>query len=133
LDYPLAERQPGETRWTTVNYKNPFGSQPLKFTATIPGQAGIRSLEIAIDNVSVLLLEEALQAGQILRYTGEGHVLVYSPEWVLLRKLPIDPAVLKLTGGDHILGVKIMATRSSDQPVKIEFSTRGNPKNIPAS
>ena len=133
MEYLASERQPGEHEWTTMDFDNGFASQPLRFTLTVPEQAGISGLEIAIDNVPVLLIDRAFQPGQIIRYGGGDEISIYSSRWVLQETVPVDPERLTLAEGEHLLAFRAIVAVPMEQPVKVEFKTIGNLQNIPSS
>jgi hypothetical protein len=130
LEYSLKERQPGEPSESRLDFENIFDPQSLQFAVTTPDDGSIRDLKIFIDQVPVFAYAGPLNAGEILWYDGGNTVYRYAAAWQQTDAIAVKPSQMEIPTGIHEVGVDAVPERRSDNPVKIEIKTTGNPQKI---
>jgi len=122
--------QPGQPVEATWQLDNPHGTQPLQFILRNSGDASVADMALEIDGAAEVLLPVTLQPGNILKYTGGRHAIVYDKNWKELEKVTLDAADLRIGPGRQAIrfGCRF---HSADHPeVKLEFRTVGEAETL---
>lgn len=126
--------QPGEPTYSSWNFTNPDGEQPLQFRMEALGSEG-QSGEIAnpvliVDNYAEVRLPVSLQAGESLVVDGTTLVRIYDAKGRQRATYELPSALPKLTNGEH--RIKADATFNGDTPLSMQlrFKTMGTAESV---
>ena len=124
------ERQPGEPLYSTFQFDNPAGKQPLQFILTASG-GSVDHIRMELDNYKKIELPIRLRKGDILKYCGGATATVYDATWHAKRNIPMKEPDVQVTPGTHSLTFDCRFT-SGDEPVaKLELRLIGPAESVP--
>jgi hypothetical protein len=121
------ERQPGEPLYSKFDFRNEAQAQPLKFIFTAVN-GGVNRIGMEIDNYKKIDLPLTLDAGQTIKYAGGNAASVYSRNWNLLRRIPVNQADLTVGHGEHSLIIDSPFGRGEKPYIKLELRISSEPK-----
>jgi hypothetical protein len=123
------ERQPGEPSYQAFEVENPYGERPLGFILTAVG-GGVESIRMEVDGVASLAFDGRLHEGEALIYQGGERALVYSPQWRVLRSVPMEPEHLVVGPGEHRVVLDARVDTVEDAHLKMELRLSGDPEAV---
>ncbi|MEQ6119869.1 hypothetical protein [Reichenbachiella sp. MALMAid0571] len=132
FEHKLIVRQPGEPVWSTFDFNNPYGQQPLGFILNTTNGATASKLFIEIDDFKKIDLDIAVKPNQYLKYTGGDEVALYDQNWNLLETIKVDPSKFTLAKGAHKIKVDCRFAGSDKASLKLELKTAGEPEKVVA-
>lgn len=129
--YEERERQPGEPGHALFSFSNPEETQTLGFILSASG-ATASDIRLQLDGQREALFDLILQDGESLVYQGGGEATHYSPHWVRLGVVSVDPTAFRATQGEHRLLVDSSLSPGADAFLKVELRLQGQPEPVPA-
>lgn len=96
------EKQAGEPTFSSFEFNNPSGEQPLQFMITAYG-GRLSNLKLGLDHHSPSLTGITLKDGECLKYTGDGSAIIYNASWHELARISVDESSLLCGNGRHTL------------------------------
>lgn len=130
LAQPVQPGQPVEATW---ELDNPHGTQPLQFVLQVSGDAPVSDVTLEIDSAGEMLIPATLQAGNILKYTGGSHAIVYDKNWKQLQKVTLDASELQIGPGRHKVRFGCRFHSADNPALKLEFRTVGDAETLALS
>lgn len=122
--------QPGQPRYTTLEFENQGAEQALQFILTAQ-ESQVSGMRLEIDNYKTIELPVDLQSGQILKYTGGDSATLYDANWKQLREISMVAEDLIITPGKHLLSFACDFGSSEETAgVKVEIRCLGDGKKI---
>ena len=132
FEHKLIVRQPGEPVWSTFDFNNPYGQQPLAYILHTTNGATASKLFIEIDDFKKIDLDISIEPNQYLKYEGGDEVALYDQTWILLKTMKVDPAKFALAKGAHKIKVDCQFAGSDMASLKLELKTAGEPEKVVA-
>jgi hypothetical protein len=108
--------------------ENPGVRQPLRFILTA-SETSADGILMEVDGVGRLELPVRLEDGEALVYEGGEEAWVFSPQWNLLRTVPMPEGTPAVGSGTHSLVVDA-ALRGEEGHLKVELRFWGNPEPV---
>jgi hypothetical protein len=124
LRYEARDRQPGEPEQEIFGFTSPEPGGTLGFVLTASGLE-MNGVRVELDGGRELDLAVRLGDGESLSYQGGDRVLHYSPHWVELGSVPVDPSRLRVGGGDHSLSLAPGLEGGQGGHLRVELRIRG--------
>ncbi len=122
--------QPGQPSEVTWELDNPYGEQSLQFILQVSGEVPVSDVTLAIDDAGEIPIPVTLQAGRILRYSGEGQGIVYDKSWKEREKVALDASGLQIGPGRHRVRFGCRFQTADKPEVKLEFRTVGEAEKL---
>jgi hypothetical protein len=94
--------QPGQPRYSTLEFENEGPEQALQFILTVQ-ESKVSDLRFELDNYKTIELSVDLEPGQILKYTGRDKAILYDSNWQQLREIPLVAEDFVISPGKHTL------------------------------
>ena len=108
IQYHVQRYKPGsgednmdDNNASILKFSNPYAQQPLSFIITAGDSTNIKALSLAIDGKESIKLINVLKEGQALKYTGDGNLKLYDPDWHELNSYPVNSETFSVSTGDH--------------------------------
>ena len=129
FDHKQMELQPGQPESTSFSFNNPFGEQAVGFIITITGETA-SNISIEIDNNRKIVLPVEVAPGENLKYTGGDDAILYSENWQIIKRIPVDKKLFRITGGEHSFSVDCRFPADNKGTLKLEIKTASDPVTI---
>jgi len=125
------EFQPGQPESTTFSYSNPFEEQSIGFIMTVAvGPAS--DIRLEIDNHRRIVLPVEIKPGENLKYEGGDEALLYTENWQIIKRVPVNKKEFSIPGGEHSFSVNCRFPSDNKGILKIEIKTGSVPERIRA-
>jgi hypothetical protein len=125
-------RQPGEPLYSSFSFINQVESQPVSFIISAEG-SGISGISIEIDHSRKLEIPVSLEAGETLKYSGNGMIIRYDAAWQEIDRFPVDEKMVTIDPGDHTFDFDCKFGKGDDPKVKIEIRILAGSERVQAS
>ncbi|WP_242133615.1 hypothetical protein [Aestuariivivens marinum] len=118
-------RQPGEPLYSTFNFENSSGMQPLVFTIK-PSKATIcKNIIIELDNYKKIQLPITLTNNQIFKYKGGDEGFLYDKNWNIIKTIDLNIDTIEITKGAHSLTLDCEFLSDEDSEIELQVKTMG--------
>ena len=122
--------QPGQPRYTSLEFENKGAAQTLQFILTAQ-ESTISGMRLEIDNYKTIELPVDLQPGQILKYTGGDKAILYNANWKQLREVALNEKDFLVQAGKHALSFEgNFLSADEAASLKLELRTLGIPEKV---
>jgi hypothetical protein len=129
--YTLAQQvQPGQPVQATWEFDNPYVAQTLQFILQVAGDATLCDVTLEIDKSGEMLIPAALEAGNILRFSGGTQAIVHDRNWNELKKMELNASELQVGPGRHTLRLGCRFRSANTPALKMELRTVGEAETI---
>ena len=128
--YEYRERQPGEPSHEAFSLSNPEGSQPLRFVLTAVG-GPVDGIRLELDGIRRAEVPDRLKEGEALVYDGGDQATLFSREWQIVSKVPVENTRLRLGPGQHSLLLDAALTADEEAHLRLELRIWGEPELVP--
>jgi hypothetical protein len=118
-EHTLKEKQPGEPLHSTLAFNNEK-EQDLNFIITaVDGK--LKDIILEVDNYKQIAFMGIFEEGDIIKYSGGKHAVLYNKNWQLKRKLNCESS--SLNKGDHMV---TLDCKFPDEKAKMKMEVRLN-------
>jgi hypothetical protein len=124
-------RQPGEPSSSTWRFENPAESQTMRFILTADN-GSLEAIKFEIDGIGEMGLPASLKSGEILKYTGGDHAVLYTKNGLRLKAIPMDASVWFLAKGKHAVSFDCRFSEGEEPAAKLEIRLAGSAERIRA-
>lgn len=122
--------QPGQPRYSTLEFENEGPEQALQFILTVQ-ESKVSDLRFELDNYKTIELLVDLEPGQIVKYTGGDKAILYDSNWQQLREIPLVAEDFVISPGKHTLTFECNFGSSTETAVvKVEIRCLGPGEKI---
>jgi len=116
-EHTLMEKQPGEPLYSKMVFTNQK-EQDLNFIITdVDGQ--LKDIILEVDNYKQIEFVGIFEEGDIIKYSGGKHAVLYNKNWQLKRKLNCESSFLNK--GDHMV---TLDCKFPDEKAKMKMEVR---------
>jgi len=123
-------RQPGEPVFSTFKVDNIGDQQALQFIIS-PVETSIGNIKIEIDQYKEVSIPIQINVGQILKYDGDSHAILYNKNWQEVSRISVSKEILTVSKGTHTLNFSCTFNSDSETPkVKVEIRFKGKPEQL---
>jgi hypothetical protein len=128
-------KQPGEPVYSSFEYKNPAGEQPVNFILSMsPSKeadpdVSFDQVSIAINQQDALVLPVSLKRNTIIQCDGKS-VKVYNRQWQLQQTVELTKPLPKLKNGSNTIIFDGRYSGENGAEVKLEIRAKGTPELI---
>ncbi|MDA9327060.1 hypothetical protein N9Q92_03530, partial [Flavobacteriaceae bacterium] len=123
-------RQPGEPVFSTFKVDNIGDQQALQFIIS-PVETSIGNIKIEIDQYKEVSIPIQINVGQILKYDGDSHAILYNKNWQEVSRISVSKEMLTVSKGTHTLNFSCTFNSDSETPkVKVEIRFKGKPEQL---
>lgn len=130
MNHENKEKQPGEPLHSTLEFDNIGQEQAISLILTAQ-ESEVADITIEIDNYKEIKLPLALQAGQIMKYSGSNIATIYDANWRQIDEFAVSQDDFHVQPGNHKLLVQC-SFQSSDEKanLKVEVRCKGEEEAI---
>jgi hypothetical protein len=123
FSYANKEKQPGEPKFSSFSFTNPYQKQPLVITIKPVGGSQCKNISVEMDNYKKVVFPVELKSGQILSYDGEGEIDVYDDNRNLIKSVQIENSTMIIDNGVHGFNVEAVFTGGEKPEIQIGLKT----------
>jgi hypothetical protein len=108
-------------------FSNPAEEQALGFILTAEG-AELSDIRLEIRGAKEIRLPGPLAEGHALKYSGGDRIKIMDGTWHRMGEIPVDPADLAVSPGDHSLLLRCRFSEGEKAAAKLEIRLAGIPE-----
>ena len=123
------EIEPGKPASTDFNFNNPYGEQNLCFIITVK-DGPATDISVQIDNHGKITLPIELKPGESLKCTGNDELIIYTENWQVIKRLPVNMKDIRIGTGEHKIIVNCSFPYENKGTLKLEIKTQGDPELV---
>jgi len=129
FEHTFREIEPGKPGSTDFNFKNPYGEQNLCFIITVK-DGPATDISVQIDNHRKITFPVEIKPGESLKGTGNDEAVLYTENWQVIKRLPVNMKEIGIGTGEHKIIVNCSFPDENKGTLNLEIKTHGDPELV---